>query len=116
MTGNNLDFSSRQIIDPSKQQISQSNLPYKVLQNETLGRYCVAARDLEAQEIIFQEEPFVSAPSDEPGIVPMCLGCCKRMNQDPDSRCPNCHWPVCSTQCSLVSFPNYRITDNKRVF
>lgn len=48
------------------------NQKFKELQNDVLGRYAVAARNLEADELIHEELPFVVGPKSDSRVV--CLG------------------------------------------
>lgn len=45
---------------------------FKVLYSETLGRYAIAARDLDEDEVIHEEMPFAVGPKSDSRVV--CLG------------------------------------------
>ncbi|XP_040170568.1 SET domain-containing protein SmydA-8 [Anopheles arabiensis] len=71
---------------------------YKVLECPELGRYGVAARDLKAGELLFEETPFAVGPKlDSP---PLCLECCCPVDGgEGGPRCSRCGWPLCE-DCS----------------
>ncbi|EDW60375.1 SET domain-containing protein SmydA-8 [Drosophila virilis] len=78
--------------------------PFRVQQDEQLGRYLVATQDIKAKQIIFVEEPLVVGPKwflteheKSASIVP-CVGCYTpcRLGKH---QCRNCRWPVCSASC-----------------
>lgn len=76
---------------------------YEVRSCKELGRYLVAARDIQPREIIIREDPLISGPTDRgPKEIPVCLGCCGVMFENPINRCSICHWPVCSVDCQEV--------------
>ncbi|CAG0896557.1 unnamed protein product [Darwinula stevensoni] len=76
---------------------SSPTLPYKMEQNEELGRYLVATKDLEPGEVIFMDEPLVVGPVQ--GGTAMCLGCYKRVTQLSWASCHRCNMPLCSVAC-----------------
>lgn len=89
-------------MDILKLKMSQ-NVPYEVKWSKELGRYLIASRDIEPREIIIREEPLVTGPTDRgPKDIPVCLGCCGVMYDNPFNRCTHCHWPVCSEACEKV--------------
>lgn len=89
-------------MDILKLKMSQ-NVPYEVKWCKELGRYLIASRDIEPREIIIREEPLVTGPTDRgPKDIPVCLGCCGVMYENPFNRCTHCHWPVCSEACEKV--------------
>lgn len=74
---------------------------YSIKQNEQVGRYMVAAQDLEAGEEILSELPFIVGP--KACTYPVCLGCYAPWppSEDDDAKplCSRCGWSVCSVEC-----------------
>ncbi|XP_071438993.1 SET domain-containing protein SmydA-8-like [Hetaerina americana] len=71
---------------------------YVMSHSERLGRHLVAARDLEAGELILREVCLVLGPKAASGCV--CLGCHRPLHPAaPFCPCPGCGWPLCSAQC-----------------
>ncbi|XP_065342468.1 SET domain-containing protein SmydA-8-like [Cloeon dipterum] len=73
---------------------------YVVNQNEQLGRFLAAAKDIKEGEIVFRAEPLVSGL--QAGCAPLCLGCYGPLPEvdDPDQlKCPTCGWFLCSDDC-----------------
>ncbi|KAM0735042.1 SET domain-containing protein SmydA-8, isoform B [Formica fusca] len=72
---------------------------YKVLQNDQVGRYMVANRELQAGEEIVTEAPFVVGP--KACTYPLCLSCYTPWPPSPDEKplCSKCGWPVCNQEC-----------------
>ncbi|CAL1674293.1 unnamed protein product [Lasius platythorax] len=72
---------------------------YKVLQNDQVGRYMVASRELQAGEEIVTEVPFVVGP--KACTYPLCLSCYAPWPPSPDDKplCSKCKWPVCNQEC-----------------
>eukprot|EP00096_Caligus_rogercresseyi_P006994 TRINITY_DN2418_c0_g2_i1.p1 TRINITY_DN2418_c0_g2~~TRINITY_DN2418_c0_g2_i1.p1 ORF type:complete len:531 (+),score=146.39 TRINITY_DN2418_c0_g2_i1:103-1695(+) len=82
-----------------------SNKPYKIIRNDSVGRYMVAARNIKAGEIILQEFPLSYGPSSPK--EPLCLGCYSPLSRkEPHILCPGCGFPLCSTDCSKL--PEHR--------
>ncbi|XP_071455230.1 uncharacterized protein [Hetaerina americana] len=72
--------------------------PFKIVHNETLGRYAIAVRDLEAGEVVVREKPVAFGPKHY--SPPICLGCLSPIQSSQDlRRCTVCSWPVCSIDC-----------------
>ncbi|EDV42770.1 uncharacterized protein Dana_GF16861 [Drosophila ananassae] len=76
--------------------------PFRVAEDEQLGRFLVATQNIAAKQIAFVEEPLVVGPkwyhSQDETIVP-CVGChtpCRLGKH----QCRSCHWPVCSAACA----------------
>ncbi|XP_065173642.1 SET domain-containing protein SmydA-8-like [Atheta coriaria] len=67
----------------------------QVLKNDKVGRYATASKDLQAGDVVFEEEPFAYGPKS--GHPPMCLGC--YLPVDCSYLCSKCSWPVCNAQC-----------------
>ncbi|XP_053691863.1 SET domain-containing protein SmydA-8 [Sabethes cyaneus] len=67
---------------------------FKVLENPELGRYSVAAKVIQAGEILFEEKPFAIGPKvDSP---PVCLECCCTVDGSAAGpKCAFCGWPIC---------------------
>ena len=72
---------------------------FAIQQNDQVGRYLVAGRDLEAGEEIMAVEPFVVGP--KACSYPLCLSCYAPWPPTEDSRplCSKCSWPVCNEEC-----------------
>lgn len=72
---------------------------YEILQNEQVGRYLVAAKDLEEGDTILVEEPFVVGP--KAFTYPLCLSCYSAWPRLPQTHtlCSRCKWPVCGEEC-----------------
>ncbi|XP_061938952.1 SET domain-containing protein SmydA-8-like isoform X1 [Apis cerana] len=79
--------------------VGKSSTTYKILQNDKVGRYMVANKELEAGEEIVSEMPFIVGP--KAATYPLCLSCYvswpPTLNEKP--LCSKCGWPVCSTEC-----------------
>lgn len=60
-----------------------------------LGRFVVAARDLQPGDIIIEELPITVGPRQFVG--PVCLACYRPATGQ--YRCRNCEWPMCSDAC-----------------
>ncbi|XP_012268035.2 SET domain-containing protein SmydA-8 isoform X2 [Athalia rosae] len=78
---------------------------YKILHNEEVGRYVVAARNLKPGEEIWSEKPFVVGP--KASSYPLCLGCYSPWPPaGPESLdrplCSKCQWPVCGPDCEAL--------------
>ncbi|KAG8034569.1 hypothetical protein G9C98_007645 [Cotesia typhae] len=79
-----------------------STSTYNVLQNDKIGRYMVASKDLEAGEEILSEMPFVVGP--KASTYPLCLSCFSSWPQTPEKTlCSRCSWPVCNEDCANAS-------------
>ncbi|XP_075230843.1 SET and MYND domain containing, arthropod-specific, member 2 isoform X2 [Lycorma delicatula] len=82
---------------------------YKITENERLGRYLIASRDIKAGEIIIKEPPLVVGP--KVASLPTCLGCHKLLKPtSPDEetlvdyyKCSGCGWPMCAPRCESSS-------------
>jgi hypothetical protein len=66
---------------------------FRVENSEVCGRFAVAAKDLEAGELFFEEFPFVIGP--KPSSKCLCLECYRPLNAVDGSRCSKCSWPLC---------------------
>ncbi|XP_055542478.1 SET domain-containing protein SmydA-8 [Wyeomyia smithii] len=72
--------------------------PVKVLENAELGRYSVADRNINAGEVLFEENPFAIGPKAD--SFPVCLECCRSVDGNAGGpKCPLCGWPMCE-DCS----------------
>ncbi|KAJ8981905.1 hypothetical protein NQ317_007297 [Molorchus minor] len=71
--------------------------PFKICHDETLGRHLVATKDIKPGDIILQEPALIWGPSQI--TVPVCLGCCKPLDEKYSRPCFKCGWPVCSETC-----------------
>ncbi|XP_053995158.1 SET domain-containing protein SmydA-8 [Hylaeus volcanicus] len=76
----------------------RSTATFKVLQNDKVGRYMVANKELAAGEEIVTEMPFVVGP--KAFTYPLCLSCYTPWPFTADKTlCSKCGWPVCSAEC-----------------
>ena len=73
--------------------------PFRVLYRPEVGRYVVAARDIEPGEVIFSEEALAIGPSHD--ALPCCLDCMKPITSGSTYVCPKCQLPVCEEMCAL---------------
>jgi hypothetical protein len=73
----------------------------KIQQNPEFGRYFVAARDLKAGEVLFEETPFALGP--KTSSPPLCLNCyCPVDGGAGGPRCSTCSWPLCA-ECNAMA-------------
>lgn len=75
----------------------QSCQPFKVLQDDRLGRYLVASRDIRAEEVVLKEAPIIRGPSQI--TEPVCLVCLQTLVPGTCVPCTDCGWPMCSEKC-----------------
>ncbi|XP_054268705.1 SET domain-containing protein SmydA-8 [Macrosteles quadrilineatus] len=68
---------------------------YTIKQNDKVGRYLAAAKDLKAGEEVLEEVPWAVGPKS--GSNPMCLGCYSPV--DGSTLCSECGWPICGEEC-----------------
>lgn len=68
--------------------------PFKVQQDEKLGRYLIASREIRAEEIVLKEAPTIRGPSQI--TEPVCLVCLQALVPGQCSPCADCGWPLCS--------------------
>lgn len=69
---------------------------FKIEQNNELGRYGVASRNLQAGDIVLVELPFAVGPKSVHPTV--CLGCNAYVDGTVKGpRCPKCSWPLCGS-------------------
>lgn len=71
--------------------------PFVIKYRKDVGRYMVAARDIEAGELIFREDPLAMGPNHQ--SKPSCLECMRKV--DGSYLCPKCQFPMCEEMCSL---------------
>ncbi|XP_011868644.1 PREDICTED: protein msta, isoform B-like isoform X2 [Vollenhovia emeryi] len=83
----------------SKESNASASQAYEILQNDQVGRYMVASRELQAAEEIVTEMPFVIGP--KACTYPLCLSCYTPWPLEPDNKslCSKCGWPVCDQDC-----------------
>ncbi|XP_071549539.1 SET domain-containing protein SmydA-8-like [Panulirus ornatus] len=72
--------------------------PWKLISTPDAGRFAVASRKLPAGLVFMEEAPLVVGPKASPVLV--CLGCHAAITQDDFHPCPECWWPLCSSQCA----------------
>ncbi|CAL4068095.1 unnamed protein product, partial [Meganyctiphanes norvegica] len=82
----------------SEKNISGECIPYRISTNESYGLHMVASRNLPSGTVILLEKPLMVGPL--PYSSPICLGCNDNIEESTMSRCPRCHWPLCSEECS----------------
>ena len=70
--------------------------PYAVSEDEQVGRYLVASRDIQAGEVVWYDTPLEAGPNQL--TTPVCLGCYASVSCD--FKCSNCLYPMCSPDCS----------------
>lgn len=75
--------------------------PFKVAQNDVMGRYLIATRDIQAGEVMLKEKPIIAGPSQITG--PVCLGCLRELRRDKFVECGKCGWPMCDAKCLAAS-------------
>ncbi|XP_015519883.1 SET domain-containing protein SmydA-8 [Neodiprion lecontei] len=68
---------------------------WEIRENRELGRHLLAARDLDAGDLVVCEPPLVWGPVPH-SLERVCVGCGSRQAH---SRCPGCTWPACSPRC-----------------
>jgi len=71
--------------------------PYAVKENNKVGRYMVATRNLKAGDVILREKAAVVGPSLEQS-KPICVACAKSL-QKTWHLCNKCKAPLCSKNC-----------------
>lgn len=76
-------------------------LPYKVVASPEAGKYLIASRRLREGQVLFQEFPLMMGPVSVSPLV--CLGCHCAIEGTDFPRCPECHWPLCSSACASSS-------------
>ncbi|XP_015588255.1 protein msta [Cephus cinctus] len=83
--------------------LTSPDVPYNILENEKVGRYMVAAKDLKAGEEILSELPFVVGP--KASSYPLCISCYSPWpeTEGNNTLCSKCSWPVCGPNCENLS-------------
>ncbi|XP_022900342.2 SET domain-containing protein SmydA-8 [Onthophagus taurus] len=71
--------------------------PFKVCEDDVLGRYLVATKPLNPGDVILKEPPLIWGPAQQ--TVPVCLGCGKIVTAKTQKPCQKCGWPMCSDLC-----------------
>ncbi|XP_037828330.1 SET domain-containing protein SmydA-8 [Lucilia sericata] len=71
--------------------------PYKIVQNEELGRHLITTRTIKPFEIILKEAPLFRGPSQL--TPPVCLGCLNAIEPTDYINCEQCGWPLCGVEC-----------------
>lgn len=66
-----------------------------IKRNDDFGRYVVAAKNVKAGEILFDEKPFAVGPKADGPV--QCLGCYSALSgvASVEKRCAICGWPLC---------------------
>eukprot|EP00095_Tigriopus_kingsejongensis_P012266 maker-scaffold394_size185225-snap-gene-0.22 protein:Tk12266 transcript:maker-scaffold394_size185225-snap-gene-0.22-mRNA-1 annotation:"hypothetical protein DAPPUDRAFT_2393" len=73
--------------------------PFQIKDDEIVGRYMVAARDLQAGQVILREKPCLLGPNLEESDL-ICVVCYRVLTPRGFLTCKLCQVPVCSVQCS----------------
>lgn len=74
-------------------------LPIRVEQSPEVGRFLVAARDIDPGEIVILDKSILVAPD-----APVCLGCLKSVRIQETAFCSTCRFPVCDAECEKRPF------------
>ncbi|XP_040573772.1 SET domain-containing protein SmydA-8 isoform X1 [Lepeophtheirus salmonis] len=77
-----------------------SNRPYKIIRNDSVGRYMVATRDIKPGETVLMEYPLTFGPGNP--NEPICLGCYTPVLKNQHTECDGCGFPMCSKECSQI--------------
>lgn len=96
-----LDASTNSHSGEATQAFVNENKLMIIKTSETMGRYAVAARDVDPGTILIRELPLVVGPCADDPVV--CLGCYLNLEKDKilvPFKCPGCSWPLCSSHCS----------------
>eukprot|EP00095_Tigriopus_kingsejongensis_P008810 maker-scaffold646_size120253-snap-gene-0.14 protein:Tk08810 transcript:maker-scaffold646_size120253-snap-gene-0.14-mRNA-1 annotation:"protein isoform b" len=72
--------------------------PFTIKYRSGVGRYMVAARDIQPGELIFSEEPLATGPNHN--TKPCCLECMRKV--DGSYLCSKCQLPMCEEMCSFA--------------
>ena len=70
--------------------------PFKVVEDEILGRRIVAVRDINQMEVIMEDRPVAVGPVHS--TPPVCLQCYKLVSLEYE--CEGCGFPMCDEQCA----------------
>jgi len=68
---------------------------YTIKQNDKVGRFLTAAKDLKAGEQVLEEIPWAIGPKSGSPVI--CLGC--YTPTDGSAVCADCGWPICGEEC-----------------
>lgn len=97
---------------------------FQVKESAELGRFGVAAKDLKAGDVVFQEEPFAVGPKTDSTLV--CLSCNCTLEFSDDQmlpKCSVCAWPLCAAcnekgsglhfdnECKVITESNAKFQD-----
>jgi hypothetical protein len=74
--------------------------PGVVRTNTKYGKYVVASRRIEAEELICEEEALLESPYGPTDRIPFCLNCYKDLS--PTEKCLKCRWPLCQNESCAV--------------
>ncbi|XP_030387377.1 SET domain-containing protein SmydA-8 [Scaptodrosophila lebanonensis] len=74
--------------------------PFKIAENELLGRHLIATRNIKPYEIILKEAPLVRGPAQI--SAPVCLGCLNSIEPTDYIKCEMCGWPLCGKECKSL--------------
>jgi len=76
------------------------NVLYTIKKSDYVGRYIVAARDIQPGEVIFTDQAACIGPDNS--SKPLCLGCFRKVSGI--YKCPRCHWPMCQPSCTASPY------------
>jgi len=80
---------------------TEQELPYRIAENEEIGRHVVATREIPKGDVVFRDKPLITGLSRE--SEPACLACYNKIDiteQTGHVLCARCKWPLCSSSCS----------------
>lgn len=73
--------------------------PVRVKEDEKVGRFLEATRDIKPGDVVVKEKPLITGPSQV--TPPVCLGCYKQLEAGKSVDCELCGWPFCSRDCTM---------------
>ncbi|XP_063625594.1 SET domain-containing protein SmydA-8 [Cydia splendana] len=73
--------------------------PVRVKEDDKVGRFLEATRDIKPGDIVVKEKPLITGPSQV--TPPVCLGCYKQLETGKTVDCELCGWPFCSQDCTM---------------
>ncbi|GBP27660.1 SET domain-containing protein SmydA-8, isoform A [Eumeta japonica] len=84
--------------------------PARIRQDEKVGRYLEATRDIKVGDVILKEKALITGPAQV--TPPVCLGCYRLLNEGQVFCCDKCGWPFCNENCSTndIHLPECRYT------
>ncbi|CAB3234455.1 unnamed protein product [Arctia plantaginis] len=73
-------------------------VPFKVKEDQKLGRYLEATRAIKTGDVVLKEKPLLTGPAQV--TPPVCLGCYKLLEEGKTVACEKCGYPFCSSECT----------------